>query len=117
MNKSIEKMKSKRWKGGFTLLEMLIVLIVVALLMAIIIPNVSGQRDRINQQAAENIKEIVETQRNTYILVENDDQVTLAELFENGYLTEKQVDEAEKFLQVEGDIGDPVEIRPEYQVQ
>ncbi|UPQ85792.1 competence type IV pilus major pilin ComGC [Ignavigranum ruoffiae] len=117
MNKWIQFLKSKKSKSAFTLLEMLIVLIVVALLMAIIIPNVSGQRDRINQQAAENIKEIVETQRNTYVLVENDDQVSLNELYENGYLTEKQVSEAEKFLLVEGDLGDPVEIRPEFQSQ
>jgi len=35
----------KKKNSGFTLLEMLIVLIVVGLLMAIIIPNVSGQRE------------------------------------------------------------------------
>ena len=115
MQKIIKSFRSLNHKKGFTLLEMLIVLIVVALLMAIIIPNVSGQRDRINQQAAENIQEIVTTQRNTYLMVENDDEVTLDDLLINGYLTQKQAEEAEKFLTIESGIGDPVEIKPDYQ--
>lgn len=85
-------------KKGFTLIEMLIVLVVVALLMAIIIPNVAGQRARIDKQAAENIADILETQANTYLLVENDDDVSLGELISSGYITTKQAEEAGKLL-------------------
>ncbi|MGO1677981.1 MAG: prepilin-type N-terminal cleavage/methylation domain-containing protein, partial [Ruoffia tabacinasalis] len=53
-------------KKAFTLIEMLIVLVVVSLLMAIIIPNVAGQRERINEQARTNIEEVIETQSSTY---------------------------------------------------
>ena len=111
------KMKQfrKLAKSGFTLLEMLVVLLIVGLLMAIIIPNVSGQKDRINQQAAENIKEIVQTQRNTYLLVEDDQDVTLDELQAGGYLTDKQVKEAQKFLVIETTLGEDIPIQEDYQ--
>lgn len=93
LNKLIKKMHQ-----GFTLIEMLIVLIIVALLMAIIIPNVSGQKERIERQAKENIAQIIDTQVNTYKMVEKDDQATLDELKSNGYLTDKQVAEASRLL-------------------
>ncbi len=89
-----------RRKRGFTLIEMLIVLVVVALLMAIIIPNVAGQRARIDKQAAVNIAEILETQANTYLLVENDNDVSLGELLAGGYITSKQAVEAENYLSI-----------------
>lgn len=85
-------------KKGFTLLEMLIVLIVVALLMAIIIPNISGQKERIEQQAKVNIAEIIETQVNTFQLFEFNQEVTLTILLDEGYITAKQAEQAEKLL-------------------
>lgn len=97
-------MKNKhhlKHKKAFTLIEMLIVLVVVALLMAIIIPNVAGQRNRIDEQATENIRDIIETQANTYLLVENDDDVTLTELSTSGYITDKQLSEAVDKLQLQ----------------
>ncbi len=102
MKKIIRKLNSKKHKKGFTLIEMLIVLVVVGLLMAIIIPNVSGQRKRINQQAAENIAEILTTQYNTYVIAESPQgSVTLAELETKGYITSKQKDQAVKLLNIE----------------
>ena len=98
-----------------TLTLMLIVLVVVALLMAIIIPNVAGQRARIDKQATQNIAEIIETQANTYLLVENDQDVTLAELLSGGYITSKQASEAENLLDmtVETSITLPIELPSE----
>ena len=52
-----------RRKNAFTLIEMLIVLIIVALLMAIIIPNVAGQKERIEKQA----KKLLQLDENTTI--------------------------------------------------
>lgn len=97
MKKILLKLRNKR---AFTLIEMLIVLIIVALLMAIIIPNVAGQRNRIENQAKENIAEIIETQVNTYKLVEKDEP-TLSSLVKEGYITQKQSDEAERLLNLE----------------
>ncbi|MGO4929072.1 competence type IV pilus major pilin ComGC [Fundicoccus sp. Sow4_D5] len=102
-------------KKGFTLIEMLIVLVVVALLMAIIIPNVAGQRTRIDKQATQNIAEILETQANTYLLVEDDAEVTLGELISEGYITSKQATEAGNLLNFTEDsvITLPIEIPSE----
>lgn len=89
----IKKMRDRR---AFTLLEMLVVLVIVAILMAIIIPNVSGQKDRIEKQATENITEIVQTQVDAYYLVEPaGSTASLETLVSEGYLTQKQAEEAE----------------------
>lgn len=96
-------LKQLRNRKGFTLVEMLIVLIIVALLMAIIIPNVAGQKTRIEQQARENIAEIITTQVNTYSLVEDDTTPTLNELLTTGYITQKQLNEAKKLLSLDVD--------------
>lgn len=97
-----KKRQKPRKRNAFTLIEMLIVLVIVTLLMAIIIPNVSGQRDRIEAQGAENIREIVITQLNTYEIVEDTTGgATLNLLSEGGYLTDKQVEEATRLLGIE----------------
>lgn len=94
----------KKKKSGFTLVEMLVVLVIVALLMAIIIPNVAGQRDRIQEQAKSNIAEIIEMQMNTYELVEGDNDITLAKLTTGGYITVKQSNEAKTLLGLTDDV-------------
>lgn len=93
-------LQAKKYKeSAFTLLEMLVTLVIVAVLMAIIIPNVSGQKDRIDKQAAENISEIVQTQADAYFMVEKDQSsVSLETLVAEGYLTQKQADEANQRL-------------------
>ena len=95
--KWIRKTRNNR---GFTMLEMLIVLIIVGFLMAIIIPNVNGQKERIEAQAKVNIAEIVETQVATFKMVEKTD-ATLATLLSKGYITKKQADEATRLLAIE----------------
>ena len=111
----MKKQNIPKRKRAFTLVEMLIVLVVVALLMAIIIPNVSGQRKRIDRQASQNIADILETQANTYLLVENDPTVSLDELLSEGYITQKQADEAIKMLVIEGaqELTFPIELPAE----
>ncbi|MCW6652911.1 prepilin-type N-terminal cleavage/methylation domain-containing protein [Aerococcaceae bacterium NML191292] len=110
--KKWNKMKRVNNKA-FTLLEMLIVLIIVGILMAIIMPNITGQKDKIETQAKRNIAQIVETQVNTYKLVEQDDNVTLTELQAEGYLTAKQVDEATRLLEIGKDSAISVPIAVE----
>lgn len=90
-------------KDGFTLLEIMIVLIVVGLLMAIIIPNVAGQRDRVQNQARVNIAEVIETQVSTYELVSGNSEVTLTMLYSDDYLTERQYNEAQNLLSLSAD--------------
>ena len=95
-------------KDAFTLLEIMIVLIVVGLLMTIIIPNVAGQRDRVQQQARVNIAEVIETQVSTYELVSGDNAVTLSMLYTDDYLTERQYNEAQNLLGLS--VDEPISI-------
>lgn len=97
--KIINRLKSiSKKEKAFTMVEMLIVLIIVGLLMAIIIPNVAGQKNRIETKAKENISEIVMTQLDTAQLVNPGEPISLNSLVEDGYLTQKQSDEAQRLL-------------------
>ena len=102
MKKKLQMIKqalmNKEHKKAFTLIEMLVVLVVVALLMAIIIPNISGQRDRINQQAMTNMSEVIQTQMTTYELAEGAAPTTLDDLLTKGYITQKQSKKAEELF-------------------
>ena len=66
--------------------------------MAIIIPNISGQRDRINQQAMSNMSEVIQTQMTTYELAEGAAPTTLDDLLTKGYITQKQSKKAEELF-------------------
>lgn len=102
--KWLKRLNSQKNQSGFTLLEMLIVLLVIGLLMAIIIPNVSGQRDRIQAQAKENIAEVITTQANTYQMLNGESaSVTPNALLSAGFLTDRQVKEAENLLGIQPD--------------
>ncbi|WP_241152378.1 competence type IV pilus major pilin ComGC [Vaginisenegalia massiliensis] len=96
------RQRSKQLKG-FTLIELLVVLLIISILMAIIIPNIAGQKNKIETQSKVNIAEIIETQVHTYQLVENDNQVSLSELADQGYITNKQVEEAGRLLKLNPD--------------
>lgn len=101
MKKTKALLKKIKNKKGFTLLEMLIVLVIVALLMAIIIPQVSGQKKRIEKQAKENIAEVVTTQVETYQMVEANSDVTLQLLHDGGYITDRQLKTAGDLLSLD----------------
>lgn len=101
-----KQLKNKR---GFSLVEMLIVLIVVSLLMAIIIPNVAGQRERIDAQAQSNMAEIIENQVETYRLVNGRTaEVTLQILLDEEYITDRQSEQASTLLGL--DLSQPISI-------
>lgn len=107
--------KALKKKDGFSLVEMLIVLIVVAILMAIIIPNVAGQRDRIDTQATANMADIITNQVENYRLVEGlepGDDVTLNILETEQYITARQKEQATKLLKITGEtvITTPITI-------
>lgn len=106
-------MSSLKKKDGFSLVEMLIVLIVVAILMAIIIPNVAGQRERIDAQAKANMADIITNQVENYRLVEgNEGLVTLAILETEQYITARQKEQAMKLLELteEATLTTPITI-------
>ncbi|WP_412990047.1 competence type IV pilus major pilin ComGC [Pediococcus siamensis] len=89
------KKRSKN-KAAFTLIEMTVVLFIISLLILIVLPNISQQRNNAKSIHGNAMVEVVQTQMDLY---ENEHQklpASLEELQEAGYLTEKQVAQAEE---------------------
>lgn len=79
---------------GFTLLEMIVVLFIVAVLMLLIVPNVGEKRERIDKQATEALANVIQTQVELFELENRNQTVSFQALLSGGYLSQKQVDEA-----------------------
>lgn len=76
-------------KRGFTLVEMLVVLIAVSGLMLLIIPNVSQSKDKIDEQSCTAYKELVSAQLEIYKIETNTDAVsiTITDLVTENYIS------------------------------
>ncbi|MGL4697083.1 competence type IV pilus major pilin ComGC [Enterococcus larvae] len=81
----------KRPLKGFTLLEMLIVLLIISVLILLFAPNLSKQKDSIDKKGNAAIVKVVETQMDVYRL-ENDQVPTVEMLLSEGYITQEQYD-------------------------
>lgn len=84
MKKLIE-MKVK----GFTLVEMLVVLGIISLLLLLFVPNLSKQKDAVQEKGNAAVVKVVESQMELYEL-EYDEEATVEDLQQAGYITEKQ---------------------------
>jgi len=78
-------MKYKNQKG-FTLIEMMIVLLVISILLIITIPNVTQNNSSINKKGCEAYQKMVQGQVQAYQM-ENNKIPTVAELTDEGYVT------------------------------
>lgn len=91
MKKILRKL---RLEDGFTLLEMSIVILIVAALLLLIIPNVSKVNDTTDKTTGEAAVSTVETQIILYKMdgsnLSEDD--ILQELLDNSEITQKQFD-------------------------
>lgn len=79
-------------RRGFTLLEMVIVLFVIAVLLLLIIPNIAQQRDNIRSQGDEALLTTYETQSSLFLTNEGREANGIQELVETGYLSQEQAD-------------------------
>ncbi|MGM0853065.1 MAG: competence type IV pilus major pilin ComGC [Bacillota bacterium] len=73
---------------GFTLIEMMIVLLVISVLLFITIPNVTNQSNSINSKGCEAFVHMVEGQVEAYKMEGNALPVTIDTLVTDGYLNE-----------------------------
>ncbi|MEI4310160.1 competence type IV pilus major pilin ComGC [Streptococcus suis] len=87
MKKLIE-MKVK----GFTLVEMLVVLGIISLLLLLFVPNLSKQKDAVQEKGNAAVVKVVESQMELYEL-EHDKEATVEDLQQAGYITEKQAEQ------------------------
>ncbi|HEM3217747.1 TPA: prepilin-type N-terminal cleavage/methylation domain-containing protein [Streptococcus suis 2524] len=83
--KKLVEMKVK----GFTLVEMLVVLGIISLLLLLFVPNLSRQKDAIQEKGNAAVVKVVESQMELYEL-EHDKEATVEDLQQAGYITEKQ---------------------------
>lgn len=83
-------------KSGFTLIEMTIVLFIISLLILIIVPNVSGQRKHATNVHVHAMQTLVQGQLDSFTSDDNQADVSMDTLVKNGYLTQKQADQAQK---------------------
>ncbi|MDG4655558.1 competence type IV pilus major pilin ComGC [Ectobacillus antri] len=71
---------------GFTLLEMLLVLVVISVLLLLIIPGVVQQRERVNAKGCEALVKSTEAQVQAYQL-ENNTWPTAEQLVDGDYIS------------------------------
>ncbi|MEG0285857.1 MULTISPECIES: competence type IV pilus major pilin ComGC [Vagococcus] len=86
--------KNKKKNQGFTLIEMLIVLFVIAVLMVLFVPNLVKQTTHINEQGDAALTKVIETQCEMYYLDNNQRPGSLDDLYEGDYISEEQKEKA-----------------------
>ncbi|MBM7643378.1 competence type IV pilus major pilin ComGC [Streptococcus loxodontisalivarius] len=88
MTKWLLKLKKATVKG-FTLAEMLVVLLIISVLMLLFIPNLSKQKEAIQDKGNAAVVKVVESQAEVYEL-NHDDEATLSKLVSADQITAKQ---------------------------
>ncbi|WYJ97611.1 competence protein [Enterococcus sp. DIV0212c] len=83
------KKKKKINYSGFTLLEMLVVLLIISVLILLFVPNLSKHKEGVDKKGNEAIVKIVETQIDLYIMEKNQTP-TMDQLVKEQYITQEQ---------------------------
>lgn len=85
----MKQTNSKKRYSGFTLLEMLIVLLILSVLIMLFVPNLSKHKETVDKKGNEAIVKVVESQKELYTLEKNQTP-TLDDLVKDGYVTKEQ---------------------------
>jgi competence protein ComGC len=83
-------MNKSQLKNGFTVLEMMIVMLVIALLLLITLPNIQQKEGIIRAKGCSALLEIVNSQIILYEVENSKTPDSIAELIAGGYLKEEQ---------------------------
>lgn len=76
---------------AFTLIEMLMVLVIIAVLMLLFVPNLTKQKAQVEKTGNAAVVKVVESQAELYEMNKNQ-KATLSTLQSEGYITDKQVE-------------------------
>lgn len=87
-------MSKKHRRRAFTLLEMAIVLFIISLLVLIVLPNLSTQRQHATQVHENAMTHVVQTQLDLYENDTGQKAQSIDELVDNQYLTTAQAKKA-----------------------
>ena len=88
MKKLIMKLKEAKTKA-FTLVEMLIVLLIISVLLLLFVPNLTKQKDAVNDKGKAAVVKVVESQAELYSLDKNE-EASLSKLEADGRITAEQ---------------------------
>ena len=77
--------------AGFTLLEMLVVLLIISVLILLFVPNLSKHKESVDKKGQEAIVKIVETQMDLYEMEKNQ-KGSIDKLLSENYITKEQYD-------------------------
>ena len=88
MKKLIMKLKEAKTKA-FTLVEMLIVLLIISVLLLLFVPNLTKQKDAVNDKGKAAVVKVVESQAELYSLDKNE-EASLNKLEADGRITAEQ---------------------------
>lgn len=79
-------------KNGFTILEMMVVLLVMAVLLLVTIPNIRHKEEIIRTKGCEALVDIVNSQIMLFEIEENRTPNNVQEMIDLGYLQENQAE-------------------------
>lgn len=80
-------MKQKEKKEfGFTLLEMLMVIFIIALLLLLTIPNITKHKDGVEKTSCQGYADMAQTQATAYEIAEKKDLKNVDQLVKAGYI-------------------------------
>ena len=74
---------------AFTLVEMLVVLLIISVLLLLFVPNLTKQKEAVNDKGKAAVVKVVESQAELYSLDKNED-ASLSKLQADGRITEEQ---------------------------
>ncbi|WP_295729959.1 competence type IV pilus major pilin ComGC [uncultured Limosilactobacillus sp.] len=86
----------KKQRSGFTLLEMSIVLFIISLLILIMIPNLTKQRQNASKVHQRAMMNVIQTQADLYANETGQLPTSLQQLYGKHYLTVTQVKAAQQ---------------------
>ena len=89
MKKILMKLKEAKAKA-FTLVEMLVVLLIISVLLLLFVPNLTKQKDAVNDKGKAAVVKVVESQAELYSLEKNE-RASLSKLEADGRITVEQV--------------------------
>ena len=93
---------------GFTLIEMMIVLLVISVLLVITVPNVTKNNSSINEKGCEAFIQMVQGQVQAYQL-ENNALPTIGNLTEGKYINQTKCPSGKEITIVDGKVTTTVE--------
>lgn len=96
------KNKNILQEGGFTLLEMLMVMFIISILLLLIIPNITAHKDNVTDTGCEAYAEMVGAQALAYELAHGEEPTNLDVLVTAGYINSTTCSNGTQLILVDG---------------